>query len=194
MFVGLVSAKVSSLKFGDCLLKKYFPYFAGYGLTDELIAELIGCPKKVTNAPKDSGVGRGSSKTKFTLESVDGNHAFSGFISRNLTFQENFSIGLVYQQKDEKGTVVLIRVNGPHGPNENIAHHEGPHVHLATAARINAGLKPEGHIEMGVPYATIEDAIQYFIRRINVIPVDRQKHFPPSDNQIDFNFDVEENR
>ena len=84
---------------------------------------------------------------------------------------------------------MLIRVNGPHGPNENIPHHEGPHVHLATADRINAGLKPEGHIETGVPYATIKDAIQYFIRRINVIPVDRQKHFPPPDNQIGFNFE-----
>jgi hypothetical protein len=156
--------------------------------TDELIAELIGCPKTVTGAPKDSGVGRGSSKIKFSLESVDGNHSFNAFISRNLTFQENFSIGLVYQQKDEKGTIVLLRVNGPHGPNVNIPHHEGPHVHLATAERINLGLKPEGHIETGVPYATIEDAIQYFIRRINMIPTDRQKHFSPPDSQIDFNF------
>ena len=161
--------------------------------TEELIAELIDCPKKVTNSPKDSGVGRGSSKIKFNLESTDGNYSFSGFISKNLTFQENFSIGLVFQPKDEKGTIVLLRVNGPHGPNENIPHHEGPHVHLATAERINAGLKPEGKIETGVPYATVEDAIQYYIKRINVIVVDRQKHFPPPDNQIDFNFETDEN-
>lgn len=161
--------------------------------TNELIEELIGCPKKVTNAPKDSGVGRGSSKVKFTLESVDGQHSFSGFISRNLTFQENFSIGLVYQPKDEKGTTVLLRVNGPHGPNEYIPHHCSPHVHVATAERINAGLKPEGKIEPDVPYSTIEDAIQYFVKRINVIPADRQKHFPPPNNQIDINFDAGEN-
>ena len=158
--------------------------------TNELIEELISCPKKVTNAPKDLGVGRGSSKVKFTLESVDGQHSFSGFISRNLTFQENFSIGLVYQQKDEKGTIVLLRANGPHGPNENIPHHSGPHVHIATAERINAGLKPEGEIETDVPYSTIEDAIQYYVKRINVIPVDRQKHFPPPNNQIDINFEA----
>ncbi len=88
--------------------------------TDEIIEELLSCQKKVTNSPKDSGVGRGSSKIKFALESTDGTYSFSGFISKNLTFQENFSIGLVYQPKDEKGTIVILRVNGPHGPNENI--------------------------------------------------------------------------
>ena len=158
--------------------------------TDEFISELLSCSKRVSSAPKDSGVGRGSSKIKFTLESINTNHTFSGFISRNLTFQENFSIGLVYQQKDEKGTIVLIRVNGPHGPNENMPHHEGPHIHLATADRINAGLKPEGHIETKVPYATIEEAVQYFVKRINIIPIDRHKYFPPPNNQIDFNFEA----
>jgi hypothetical protein len=161
--------------------------------TDELIEELISCPKKVTDSPKDSGVGRGSSKIKFSLESTNGNYSFGGFISKNLTFQENFSIGLVYYPKDEKGSIVLLRANGPHGLNENLPHHDGPHVYIATAERMNAGLKPEGKIETTVPYATIDDAIQYYIKRINVIPVDRQKHFPLPDNQIEFNFDNDGN-
>jgi hypothetical protein len=157
--------------------------------TDELIGELVSCPKKVVDAPKDSGIGRGSSKIKFLLESVDGQHSFSGFISSNLAFQENYSIGLVYNPKEEKGKTVLLRVNGPHGPNENAPHHDGPHVHSSTADRINAGLKPEGVIETDVPYSTIEDAIQYYIRRINIIPADRLKHFPSPNNQIDLNFE-----
>jgi hypothetical protein len=70
--------------------------------TDELIAELVGCPKKVTTAPKDSGVGRGSSKIKFALESIDGNYSFSGFISKNLTFQENFQLVWSFNQKMKK--------------------------------------------------------------------------------------------
>lgn len=157
--------------------------------TDELIEELVNCPKKVVDAPKDSGVGRGSRKTKFLLESADGQHSFSGFISKNLTFQENYSIGLVYNPKEEKGKIVLVRVNGPHGQNENTPHHDGPHVHLSTADRINAGLKPEGVIETDVPYSTIEDATQHYIKRINIIPADRQKHFPTPNNQIDINFE-----
>lgn len=67
--------------------------------TDDLIDELVNCSKKVIDPPKDSNASRGSSKTKFLLESVDGQHTFSGFISKNLTFQENYSIGLVYNPK-----------------------------------------------------------------------------------------------
>ena len=157
--------------------------------TDELIKELVNCSKKVVDAPKDSGVGRGSSKIKFLLESVDGLHSFGGFISKNLTFQENYSIGLVYNPKEEKGKILLVRVNGPHGQNKNAPHHDGPHVHLSTSERINEGLKPEGMIETDVLYSTIEDAIQHYIKRINIIPSDRQKHFPTPNYQIDINFE-----
>lgn len=94
--------------------------------TDQLTDELINCPKRVVDAPKDSGISRGSKKRKFTLESVDGQHSFSGFISENTTFQENFSVGLVYNPKDEKGHIVLVRVNGPHGPTEQAPHHNWP--------------------------------------------------------------------
>lgn len=157
--------------------------------TDKLIKELVSCPKKVIDAPRDFGFGRGSNKTKFLLDSVDGLYSFSGFISKNLTFQENYSIGLIYNPKEEKGKIVLLRVNGPHGPNENASHHDGPHIHLPTAARINAGLKPEGLIETNVTYSTVEDAIQYYIKRVNIISADRQRYFSAPNNQIDINFE-----
>ena len=157
--------------------------------TDQLTQELINCPKKIVDAPKDSGIMRGSKKWKFTMESTDGQHSFSGFISENTTFQENFSLGLVYNPKDEKGHIVLVRVNGPHGPNEKAPHHTGPHIHRATADSINAGLKPEsGEIITDVPFATIEDAIQHYVRLINIVAADRQKHFPPPKNQKEFDF------
>lgn len=126
---------------------------------------------------------------KFTMESLDGEHSFMGFISQNLTFQENFSIGLMYFPKDEKGSIVLARVNGPHGPNEFAPHHNGPHVHKATAENIAAGLKPEsGEIVTDVPYTTVDDAIQYYVRFVNIVPADRQKHFPPPSNQAELPF------
>ncbi|WP_423819455.1 hypothetical protein V5739_01995 [Salinimicrobium sp. TIG7-5_MAKvit] len=156
--------------------------------SDELILALISCDKRITNSPKKSPPMRGSEKKKFLLESLDGQHSFIGFISRNQTFQENFSIGLVYNPKDEKGKIVLLRVNGPHGLNENAPHHDGPHVHLATADRINAGLRPEGQIETDVPYQTIEEAVQYFVSRIKIIKEDALRYFPPPNNQLDFIF------
>jgi hypothetical protein len=159
--------------------------------TNELIDELITCPKKVVDAPKSTGIAFGSKKIKFTLASLDGQHSYIGFISENATFQENFSIGLVYNPKEAKGHVVLVRVNGPHGPNEKAPHHDGPHVHKATAEAIEAGLKPEkGALITDVPYATIKDAIQYYVRLINIVPADRQKHFPPPSNQTELAFGI----
>jgi len=112
------------------------------------------------------------------LESSDGRYNFSGFIAKNTNFQENYSVGLVFRPKEEKGSIVLLRVNGPHGSNEFAHHHDGPHVHVASAQRINEGLKPEGNIETDVPYTTIEEAIQYFMKRIDLLERDRVKYFP----------------
>lgn len=157
--------------------------------TDEIIIHLISCEKRIVDSPKKAPPMRGSEKRKFLMESIDGEHTFIGFISRNQTFQENFLIGLVYNPKDEKGKIVLLRANGPHGPNENALHHNGSHVHVATADRINAGLKPEGKIETNVPYSTFEDALQYFVHRVNIENSDAQKYFPPPSNQLNINFE-----
>lgn len=157
--------------------------------TDEIIDELISCQKYISEAPKSMNATRGSDKIKFSMSSINGEYNFTGFISKNQTFQENFSVGLVYNPKDEKDKIVLLRVNGPHGLNENAPHHDGPHVHISTAERINSGLKPEGKIETDVPYATIEDAIQYYLKRVNLDRADCNKYFPGPDGQINLNFD-----
>lgn len=71
--------------------------------TDELIEELISCTKTVVEAPRDMKEGRsGFIKKTFTLISVNGQYNFSGFIMQNLTFTENFSIGLRYNRKMKK--------------------------------------------------------------------------------------------
>ena len=117
--------------------------------TEEIIEELISCPKTVVEAPRDMKEGRsGFVKRTFTLISVDSRYNFSGFIMQNLTFTENFSIGLTYSPKDEKGTIVLLRCNGPHGGTKAISHHAVCHIHTSTAERINNGLKPEGQIDI----------------------------------------------
>lgn len=65
--------------------------------TDELIEELISCPKTILEVPREMKEGRsGFAKRTFTLISVDGQYNFSGFITQNLTFTENFSIGIGY--------------------------------------------------------------------------------------------------
>lgn len=154
--------------------------------TDKLIEELINCPKFIVDPPKDIKQGRSSSSKKiFSLSSENGQFNFNGFITQNLTFTENFSVGLAYNPKEEKGKIVLLRCNGPHGGIINAPHHAGCHIHKCTAERINNGLKPEGHIEMTDKYSTIDEAIQFYISLINLIHSDRQKHFPPPSGQTD---------
>ncbi len=153
--------------------------------TDEIIEELIKCPKKIVDAPKLVPSERAAwSKQAFTLSSEDGNNNFNGFITSNNFFNENFSIGLAHNPKEEKGTTVLIRFNGLHGGTNIIPHHAYFHIHISTSERINNGLKAEGKIIETTDYSTLETAIQFFIKYIGLNSADRQKYFPPPSNQV----------
>lgn len=156
--------------------------------TDQFIQSLIFCPKTIVESPKDSGISRGSYKTIFGMVSLDGQHSFSGFISRNVLFQENFSIGLVYIPKDEKGKICLLRCNGLHGEVIGVPHHSFFHIHTVTADDLNNGIKVEKHTQQTTEYSTLEDAIQFYVKHINIIPQDRGKHFQPPSGQIELEF------
>jgi len=156
--------------------------------TNELIAELISCPKRLTEAPKVVAPRKSSSKTEFRMESQDGKYSFGGYITQNSSFQENFSIGLIFYPREEKGRFCLLRCNGLHGEHISAPHHSYCHQHTVDADDLNNGIKVERYISR-VGYATVEDAIQYYIRHINLRVEDRQKYFPPPGSQPEFPFD-----
>jgi hypothetical protein len=156
--------------------------------TDQLLNDLIFCSKKIIEPPKDFGINRGSYKYVFNMVSVDGLYSFNGFITKNTTFQENFSIGLVYIPKEEKGKFCLLRCNGLHGEVINIPHHSFCHIHRVNVEDINNGIKVEKHIEETTEYSTFDEAIQFYIRYINILPEDRKKYFPPPSGQIEIEF------
>lgn len=156
--------------------------------TDELIKELIGCSKKVVDFPRTTNKGErmGFIKKTFSFISADEKHVFNGFITQNEVFPENFSIGLTYVPKNEKGAVVLLRCNGRHGGTRQYPHHAHPHIHYASAERISLGLKAEGVIEITDKYATVENALEYFVNLINLDIRDRSKFVGnPGSIQID---------
>jgi hypothetical protein len=159
--------------------------------TDELINELIDSPKKIIDSPKEIKGWGSYSKKIFILESVNGQYTFGGFICYNSLFHENFSIGLVYHPKDEKGRICLLRCNGPHGEHKDAPHHLFTHIHTVTADDINNGIKKERHI-VRAEYSTLEDAIQYYVKRVNIVSADRQKYFPPPSPQIAMLFNDED--
>lgn len=156
--------------------------------TKELIEQLISCAKNITEAPKTIKGKTAFSKRTFAMQSVDGKYEFGAYMEQNATFQENFSIGLVYYPKEEKGRICLLRCNGPHGGVKNIPHHSFCHIHTVDPNDANDGIKVERHIIETTEYATYDDAIQYFIKHINITPADRKKHFPTPDNRIEINF------
>lgn len=161
--------------------------------TDQFIKELLDCEKQIIDPPtRDYKEDRGLIKKGFTLQSLDGRFTFYAFIRGNLQFKENFTVGLDYNPKEEKGTICLLRCNGAHGENRMFPHHSHFHVHKASAETINSGLKPESNIFEINDYATLDDAVQYFLKLINVNTKDRRTYFPISDTQATMNFLVNE--
>lgn len=154
--------------------------------TEDFLEELITCPKIVTDAPSEMKQARsGFLKRSFTLVSLDGQYSFNGFITQNLTFQENFSVGLAFNPKGEKGTIVLLRCNGAHGGTKQFPHHASCHIHKCSADGVNDGNKSEDNIEVTKAYATIDEAIQYYVKRIGIDATHSAKYFPPPSGQRD---------
>ena len=148
--------------------------------TDDIIDHLFQIQKVFFDPPpKDYREDRGHMKKNFTLQSEDGQFNFKGFIRYNIRFPENFSVGLDYDPRDEKGTICLLRCNGDHGENNVFPHHATFHIHRASASTINEGLKPESNIEPTSEYSGIDEAIQFYVGLINIDSLQAQKYFPP---------------
>lgn len=147
--------------------------------TNDFLDELLTCPKVVTEGIKSVPNRGGYYKKVFKMASQDGLYNFRGFFNQNLTFDEDFSFGLVYAPKEERRRIKIIRINGLHGGNKHIPHHAHCHEHRTDAEDINNGLDTERHIREVSDYTTYEQGLQYYVKRINLIKADRQKYFPP---------------
>lgn len=147
--------------------------------TDDDLASLIGCAKRITVKPrKEMRVDGQMLRNEMELESVDGKHAFRAYMRQSRPFPENFSIGLEYRPNDEPASFCLIRCNGMHGGHKVHPHHLNCHVHRSKAEDVNAGLRLERHIEVSGQYAAYRDALRYFLLDTNVQSSDLSTHFP----------------
>jgi hypothetical protein len=140
--------------------------------SQEEINHLISCPKVITEPPKKAMRSeRGSRRNDIGLRSKDGELEFSVFMRINEDFHENFSIGLNYSPRDQRGTLCLLRCNGPHGDfiGDTLGAHFRYHVHRAKASNLTAGLRAESGAEATARYASYNDALAFFLDEINVI-------------------------
>jgi hypothetical protein len=117
---------------------------------------------------------------KVVANGIEG--AFSIFIRRSEDFPENFSVGIVYEPKDGSGEITLLRCNGQHGIfngsfDPDHAHFTF-HIHRASEIAIANGFKPEKYAENTEEFASFEEAVQYFVKLINLDAADAKRHFP----------------
>ena len=150
-------------------------------MTEEQIANLIRCPKRVSEPPKrERRTVKGSFRNDMELVSLDGGVAFTVFMRQSVRFPEDFSIGLTCKLKDTP-RFNIFRCNGPHGDHRDIvpAHpHFRYHPHLVSAEDINDGIFVERHGTALDVYASYRDAVYYFLKHINLDDADKQKYFP----------------
>ena len=102
---------------------------------------------------------------------------------QNAAFGENFTVGLRYCSDDARGEIILLRCNGAHGlyngqGSQDHAHFDY-HIHNASEAAIDAGERPEKYALKTREFASVEEALQYFVKRINIVAEDAAEYFPP---------------
>ena len=78
-------------------------------LSDQEIEKLINCPKRIIESPKkELQLVNGHWRNDMELQSDDGEYNFSVFMRKNEDFEENFSIGLIYNPRDVRGDIPLL--------------------------------------------------------------------------------------
>ncbi len=157
---------------------------------DELIDKLLTCPKEIIQAPAKPKLERGHYRIGFELQSIDKEFFFKAFGRSNEAFPENFSVGLVYNPKHEKGSYEILRCNGPHGEHEIFPHHVYFHIHKITPGALAEGLKEDRYVEVTDKYSNFEDALHFFVKYINLKSEHIKEFFPGKDLQTELKFKV----
>ncbi|MBD3410383.1 MAG: hypothetical protein GF419_09290 [Ignavibacteriales bacterium] len=133
--------------------------------TQEEIEAMIACPKVIVQPLAKKWDGKPKHRqNEMELRSADGKYEYKVFLRQNVEFEENFSIGVRGREKG-KPWMTLLRVNGPHGPNKEIRHHEKPHVHYHDFDNFT------GDPALAIPvedYFSLNEAIVYFFKKINL--------------------------
>ena len=151
-------------------------------MDDKTIADLISCPKVITEPPRKNMLLQNRHfRNEMKLRSQDGNEVFTLFLRQNEVLPEDFSIGLIFH--GPKGTVPLLRCNGPHGEfTDNYlagTTHFGYHIHRTS----ETGVKPE----LTDRYGTFQDAVAYMVKTCSVQGAEEHFKFldPSIPNQLE---------
>lgn len=133
-------------------------------LTDDKIATLLNCPKKLTNPQSRNKRRDGHEQVNYRVVAEDGtDHEFEVYKRQNLRdgMEDDFSCGISWVAPNGE-TLTLKRYNGPSHdhPNhlEKVRLGLNCHIHMATEKYIKANRKAEGFAEVSDRYNTLEGA------------------------------------
>ncbi len=145
-------------------------------LNDQQIQDLISQPKRIVEKDPARGYRQEHRQRRcdLQLERVsDGNLCFSVFVRQNLTFIENFSVGLRYRTGNPTVPIVtLIRYNGPHGEfsTQPDQHYAQPHIHRVTEVEMSSGSAHPQEKDRALTnrYSTFEECLRAFFGDVSV--------------------------
>jgi len=138
-------------------------------LTDDKIADLLNCPKKLTNPQARVKEKDGHQQFNFKLVAEDGTgHEFELYKRQNLRpgMEDDFSCGISWVAPNGE-TLTLKRYNGPSHDHEN--HLEkvrlglNCHIHIATEKYLKANKKAEGFAQVSDRYKTLDGALHCLV-------------------------------
>ncbi len=143
-------------------------------LTDDKIAFLLSCPKKVVNA--NTRVKSRDGHEQFNYKAVaqdDSEHEFEIYKRQNLRegMENDFSCGISWLAPNGE-VLTLKRYNGPNHDHPNHLEKErlgySCHVHIATEKYIKANRKAEGFAYSTNEYSTVDGALHCLVKDCNV--------------------------
>lgn len=157
--------------------------------SDAEINALITCPKEISQPPAKALRLVGADwRNNAELIASDGRKGiFFMFLRRNDDLPENFSIGLRFSAKDGRPDITLLRCNGKHGPftgSGDATHpHWNFHIHKASAEAQDLGFPAEKYASATGRYGSYDEAVQHFLKMVNLNTRDSSRHFPSNIQQ-----------
>lgn len=143
-------------------------------LTDDKIADLLSCPKRLKNPQARIKNKDGHAQLNFMVAALDNSgHEFEVYKRQNLRegMEDDFSCGINWIAPNGE-SLTLKRYNGPshNHPNhlENVRLGYTCHIHIATEKYIKANRKAEGYAFSTQRYETIEGALHCLVTDCNI--------------------------
>lgn len=138
-------------------------------LTDDKIADLLNCPKRLINPQARSKNKEGHEQVNFKAVALDNSgHEFEIYKRQNLRdgMEDDFSCGISWLAPNGE-TLTLKRYNGPNHdhPNhlEKVRLGYTCHIHMATEKYIKANRKAEGFAMATDRYTSVEGALHCLV-------------------------------